>query len=151
MPTGNIEGYYQVVRETILKKVVGTKTVQDYLDKLELLKRKPLLKIGDATIHDELNGDGYGDIDPDSKEWLAFKKAYDKVCDTFKKKTGLDIYAMYTEGNGDAYDDLASYRWYWVIPGHEVWIRKPTKKAAEFMKKYGDCAIDLDQRFSIYG
>lgn len=150
MSMGNIESYYQVVPDNIVKKVVGSKAVKDYLDKLELLKDSDS-QICDSAVHDELEGNGYGTIDPESKEWLDFKKAYDKVCDTFTKKTGLDLYALYTEGDGDCYDDLCADKWYWALPEREVWVRKTTEKADEFMKKYGNSAIDTDQRFSIYG
>lgn len=159
MSMGNIESYYQVVPEKIVKKVVGSKAIQDYGAKLKLLKgvvpetyvgSNPI-NISDSAIHDELNGDGYSDIDPESKEWLDFKKAYDKVCDTFEKKTGLGLYALYTEGDGDCYDDLDADKWYWAIPGGDVWVRKTTRKANAFLKKYGDDAIDTDQRFSRYG
>ena len=150
MSMGNIESYYQVVPEKIVKKVVGAKAVQDYGVKLEVLKAAGT-DICDSAVHDELEGNGYGTIDPESKEWLDFTKAYDKVCEIFKKKTGLNLYALYTEGDGDCYDDLESDKWYWAIPERDVWVRKTTKKADEFMKKYGDSAIDTDQRFSIYG
>jgi hypothetical protein len=147
---GNIESYYQVVPDKIVKKVVGSKAVKDYLDKLELLKDSDS-QICDSAVHGELEGNGYGTIDAESKEWLDFKKAYEKVCDTFTRKTGLDLYALYTEGDGDCYDDLRADTWYWAIPEREVWVRKTTEKADEFMKKYGNSAIDTDQRFSIYG
>lgn len=147
MPMGNIESYYQVVPASIVNKVVGAEAGKDCAEKLKLLKES--LKISDSDINDELNDEG--DIDQESKEWLAFKKAYDTVCETFKTKTGLTLCALYTEGDGDCYDDLESYTWYWVIPEHEVWIRKTTEKAAEFIKKYGEGAIDTDQRFSQFG
>ena len=150
MASGNIEGYYQVVPENIVKKVVGSEAVQDYGVKLEALKASGT-DICDSAVHDELDDNGYGTINPESKEWLDFKKAYDKVCDTFKEKTGLGLYALYTEGDGDCYDDLESGKWYWVIPDQDVWVRKTTPKADEFMKKYGNTAIDADQRFSRYG
>lgn len=150
MSMGNIEGYHQVVPDKIVTKVVGKKAIKDYSDKLNALKASGT-DICDSAVNDELNDEGYGTIDRESKEWLDFKKAYDKVCDTFEKKTGLGLYALYTEGDGDCYDDLKSETWFWVIPERDVWVHRTTKKANEFLKKYGNGAIEPNQRFSTYG
>lgn len=150
MSMGNIESFYQVVPDKIVNKVVGNKAIKDYDEKLKLLKESDSGLSGE-DISEELDGDGYGNIDTESKEWLDFKKAYDKVCEIFEKKTGLRLFAQYTAGDGDCYDDLDANQWYWVIPERDVWVRKTTKKADEFLKKYGNDAIETDQRFSRYG
>lgn len=150
MSMGNIESFYQVVPDKIVKKVVGNKAIKDYDEKLKLLKESDSGLSGE-DISEELDGDGYGSIDTESKEWLDFKKAYDKVYEIFEKKTGLRLFAQYTAGDGDCYDDLDANQWYWVIPERDVWVRKTTKKADEFLKKYGNDAIETDQRFSRYG
>lgn len=159
MSMGNIESYHQVVPENIVTKVVGKKAIKDYSDKLETLKGVDVenfvgsrhRKVNDSDINEALDDDCCGDIDPESKEWLDFKKAYDNVCDTFEKKTGLRLYALYTDGDGDCYDDLKTNKWYWVIPERDVWVRTTTEKAKAFLKKYGNSAIETDQRHSRFG
>ena len=64
----------------------------------------------------------------------------------------MDLTPLFTDGDGDCYDDLESNEWYWELDSRDVWVpRKMTPKAAAFVKKYGDSAIDTDNRFSRYG
>lgn len=152
MSMGNIESFHQIVDEKIVKKVVGAKLFNVFKKKFD----NAPAEYGAAEMSDALNGgqDGYNDgacyFDQDDENWVKIRAAYDKVVNTFKEKTGMNISFVYFSGDGDCYDDIDAYTWNWKLDYEDVWIpKKLTKKAKAFQEKYGN--IDLDQRFSIYG
>lgn len=151
MSMGNIESYYQVVPETVMKKVVGKSKLDHYSIVLNALTDGS--EAVDSDV-DEAIADDFEYTDLEVPIWANYKAAYDDIVDTFKQKTGMTVYAKYLEGDGDCYDDLDSDKWYWMLAEDDVWIRKMTPQAAEFCKKYGTKktpAIDTDERFSRYG
>lgn len=159
MSMGNIESYHQTVDEKLVKKVVGAKVFNAFKKKFDTFKEKGDSDgdtYGEADMSDALNdgGDGFNDgccgFDPEDKNWVKVREAYDKVTEAFKEKTGMTVNLIWFTGDGDCYDDLDSCEWYWELNFSDVWVpKKLTKKAEEFQKKYGN--IDTDQRFSCYG
>ena len=152
MSMGNIESYHQTVEEKVIEKVVGTKLFNGF----KKLFDNETDEYSATAMSDALNDgkDGYNegccDFDQEDENWVKIREAYDKVVNTFKEKTGMNISLIYFSGDGDCYDDIEADTWNWEIPCSEVWVpKKLTKKALEFQKKYGN--IDKDQRFSIYG
>lgn len=152
MSMGNIESYHQIVDEKIVKKVVGAKLFNVFKKKFDTATEE----YGSPEMSDALNdgNDGYNegscDFDQEEESWVKIRAAYDKVVNTFKEKTGMNISFVYFSGDGDFYDTIDSNTWNWELDYTDVWIpKKLTKKAKEFQQKYGN--IGLDQRFSIYG
>lgn len=153
MSMGNIESYHQIVEEKLVKKVVGAKLFNAFKKLFDKFKEEGY---SENAMSDALNdgtdfyNEGACDFDPTEEEWGNVREAYDKVVATFKEKTGMTVNFILFSGDGDCYDDLDSYKWYWEINTEDVWVpKKLTKKALEFQKKYGN--IDTDQRFSLYG
>ena len=151
MSMGNIESYHQIVEEKLVKKVVGAKLFNVFKKKFDNATEE----YGSPEMSDALNdgNDGYNegscDFDQENEKWVEVRKAYDKVVNTFKEKTGMNISFVYFSGDGDCYDTIDSNTWNWELDYTDVWIpKKLTKKAKEFQQKYGN--IGLDQRFSIY-
>ena len=146
MASGNIESYYQLVEEDIVKKVVDKTLFDDFMGKL-----KAFIEDRDESgVHDALNEDDFWDVDDEDEEYLALAKAYKALRNDFNKKTRLSISYVYLDGEGDAYDDVDTDDWYWELDEDDVWIpKKMTAKAKAFEKKYG--SIDTDQRHSRYG
>ena len=152
MSMGNIESFHQIVDEKIVKKVVGAKLFNVF----KKLFDSATEEYGSPEMSDALNdgNDGYNEgacnFDQEEDEsWVEIRKAYDKVVNTFKEKTGMNISFVYFSGDGDFYDTIDSNTWNWELNYTDVWIpKKLTKKAKEFQQKYGN--IGLDQRFSIY-
>lgn len=152
MPMGNIESYHNIVDEKLVKKVVGAKLFNAFK---KLLDNAPD-EYGECEMSDALNDgqDGYNeggcDFDQEEESWVAIREAYDKVVNTFKEKTGMNISFIYFSGDGNCYDDIGADTWNWDLNYRDVWVpKKLTKKAEAFQKKYGQ--IDTDQRFSVYG
>ena len=152
MSMGNIESYHQIVEEKLVKKVVGAKLFNVFKKKFDNAPEE----YGSPEMSDALNdgNDGYNegscDFDQEEESWVKIRAAYDKVVNTFKEKTGMNISFVYFSGDGDCYDTIDSNTWNWELDYTDVWIpKKLTKKAKEFQHKYGN--IGLDQRFSIYG
>ena len=152
MSMGNIESYHQIVEEKLVKKVVGAKLFNGFK---KLFDHAPE-EYGSPEMSDALNdgndvyNEGSCDFDQENEKWVEIRKAYDKVVNTFKEKTGMNISFVYFSGDGDFYDTIDSNTWNWELNYTDVWIpKKLTKKAKEFQQKYGN--IGLDQRFSIYG
>ena len=152
MSMGNIESFHQIVEETLVKKVVGAKLFNVFKKKFDNAPEE----YGSPEMSDALNdgndvyNEGSCDFDQENEKWVEIRKAYDKVVNTFKEKTGMNISFDYFSGDGDFYDTIDSNTWNWELNYTDVWIpKKLTKKAKEFQQKYGN--IDLDQRFSIYG
>ena len=152
MSMGNIESFHQIVDEKIVKKVVGAKLFNVFKKKFDTATEE----YGSPEMSDALNdgNDGYNegscDFDQEEESWVKIRAAYDKVVNTFKEKTGMNISFVYFSGDGDFYDTIDSNTWNWELDYTDVWIpKKLTKKAKEFQQKYGN--IGLDQRFSIYG
>lgn len=153
MSMGNIESFHQIVDEKIVKKVVGAKLFNVFKKKFDTATEE----YGSPEMSDALNdgNDGYNEgacnFDQEEDEsWVKIRAAYDKVVNTFKEKTGMNISFVYFSGDGDFYDTIKSNTWNWELNYTDVWIpKKLTKKAKEFQQKYGN--IGLDQRFSIYG
>lgn len=152
MSMGNIESFHQIVDEKLVKKVVGAKLFNNFNKLFDKFAEEE----GAAEMSDALNdgGDGFNDgccdFDQEDENWVKVKKAYNKVTEAFKEKTGMTVSFIYFTGDGDCYDDLDSSEWYWVLNDSDVWVpKKLTKKALDFQKKYGN--IDKDQRFSCYG
>lgn len=152
MSMGNIESFHQIVDEKIVKKVVGAKLFNVFKKKFDNAPEE----YGSPEMSDALNdgNDGYNegacDFDQEEESWVKIRAAYDKVVNTFKEKTGMNISFVYFSGDGDCYDTIDSNSWNWELNYDDVWIpKKLTKKAKEFQQKYGN--IGLDQRFSIYG
>ena len=148
MSMGNIESFHQIVPEKTLITVVGKALVNKWHEAKDAITNS--LGICDSTLADYLNGEG-NDIDADSKEWIAFEKVHNRLLSKFKEKTGLDLVPMYTDGDGDCYDDLEAETWYWELDISDVWVRKMTPTASKFIKTYGNDAINTDCRFSRYG
>lgn len=152
MSMGNIESFHQIVDEKIVKKVVGAKLFNVFKKKFDTATEE----YGSPEMSDALNdgNDGYNEgacnFDQEEDEsWVKIRAAYDKVVNTFKEKTGMNISFVYFSGDGDFYDTIDSNTWNWELNYTDVWIpKKLTKKAKEFQQKYGN--IGLDQRFSIY-
>ena len=151
MSMGNIESYHQIVEETLVKKVVGAKLFNVFKKKFDNAPEE----YGSPEMSDALNdgndcyNEGSCDFDQENEKWVEVRKAYDKVVNTFKEKTGMNISFVYFSGDGDCYDDITSNTWNWELNYTDVWIpKKLTKNAKEFQQKYGN--IGLDQRFSIY-
>ena len=148
MSMGNIESYYQVVPDAVVKKVVGAKVYDAYTKAINALTASGM---DDYEINDNLE-DG---LDKEhSPEWEAYLDAYETLTNTFKVKTNMALYAEYTSGDGDCYDDLEVNEWYWCIPEAAVWKREMTTAAEAFMKQYStkkQVAIERDCRFSRYG
>lgn len=151
MSMGNIESYHQIVDEKIVKKVVGAKLFNVF----KKLFDSATEEYGSPEMSDALNdgNDGYNEgacnFDQEEESWVKIRAAYDKVVNTFKEKTGMNISFVYFSGDGDFYDTIDSNTWNWELNYTDVWIpKKLTKKAKEFQQKYGN--IGLDQRFSIY-
>ena len=152
MSMGNIESFHQIVDEKIVKKVVGAKLFNAF----KKLFDSATEEYGSPEMSDALNdgNDGYNEgacnFDQEEDEsWVKIRAAYDKVVNTFKEKTGMNISFVYFSGDGDFYDTIDSNTWNWELNYTDVWIpKKLTKKAKEFQQKYGN--IGLDQRFSIY-
>lgn len=152
MSMGNIESFHQIVDEKIVKKVVGAKLFNVF----KKLFDSATEEYGSPEMSDALNdgNDGYNEgacnFDQEEDEsWVKIRAAYDKVVNTFKEKTGMNISFVYFSGDGDFYDTIDSNTWNWELNYTDVWIpKKLTKKAKEFQQKYGN--IGLDQRFSIY-
>lgn len=152
MSMGNIESFHQIVEETLVKKVVGAKLFNVFKKKFDNAPEE----YGSPEMSDALNdgndvyNEGSCDFDQENEKWVEIRKAYDKVVNTFKEKTGMNISFVYFSGDGDFYDTIDSNTWNWELNYEDVWIpKKLTKKAKAFQEKYGN--IDLDQRFSIYG
>lgn len=152
MSMGNIESFHQLVKEKIVKKVVGAKLFNAFKKKFD----NETDDYSAPEMSDALNdgNDSYNEgccsFDQTDEKWVKIREAYDKVVETFKEKTGMHISLIYFSGDGDCYDDIEADTWNWVIPFNEVWVPKQlTNEAFDFQKKYG--CIDLDQRFSIYG
>ena len=148
---GNIESYYQLVPETVLKKVVGAKLLKKYTQALTALLNED--SVSDAGVNDANEGD-FWEFDDESPAWVDYAAARDELTNEFHRKTNMGICPLYTDGDGDCYDDLDTHKWYWMLAEDEVWVRKLTPEAAEFCKKYGTkktSAINFDQRFSCYG
>ena len=152
MSMGNIESFHQIVEEKLVKKVVGAKLFNVF----KKLFDSATEEYGSPEMSDALNdgNDGYNEgacnFDQENEKWVEIRKAYDKVVNTFKEKTGMNISFVYFSGDGDFYDTIDSNTWNWELNYTDVWIpKKLTKKAKAFQEKYGN--IDLDQRFSIYG
>lgn len=151
MSMGNIESFHQIVDEKIVKKVVGAKLFNVF----KKLFDRATEEYGSPEMSDALNdgNDGYNEgacnFDQEDESWVKIREAYDKVVNTFKEKTGMNISFVYFSGDGDFYDTIKSNTWNWELNYTDVWIpKKLTKKAKEFQQKYGN--IGLDQRFSIY-
>ena len=152
MSMGNIESFHQIVEEKLVKKVVGAKLFNAFKKKFDNATEE----YGSPEMSDALNdgNDGYNEgacnFDQEEDEsWVKIRAAYDKVVNTFKEKTGMNISFVYFSGDGDFYDTIKSNTWNWELNYTDVWIpKKLTKKAKEFQQKYGN--IGLDQRFSIY-
>ena len=151
MAMGNIESYHQIVEEKLVKKVVGAKLFNVFKKTFDTATEE----YGSPEMSDALNdgNDGYNEgacnFDQEEESWLKIRAAYDKVVNTFKEKTGMNISFVYFSGDGDFYDTIKSNTWNWELNYTDVWIpKKLTKKAKEFQQKYGN--IGLDQRFSIY-
>lgn len=151
MSMGNIESYHQIVDEKIVKKVVGAKLFNVFKKTFDTATEE----YGSPEMSDALNdgNDGYNEgacnFDQEEESWVKIRAAYDKVVNTFKEKTGMNISFVYFSGDGDFYDTIDSNTWNWELNYTDVWIpKKLTKKAKEFQQKYGN--IGLDQRFSIY-
>ena len=151
MSMGNIESFHQIVDENLVKKVVGETLFNVFKNKFDNAPEE----YGSPEMSDALNdgNDGYNegscDFDQENEKWVEIRKAYDKVVNTFKEKTGMNISFVYFSGDGDFYDTIDSNTWNWELNYTDVWIpKKLTKKAKEFQQKYGN--IGLDQRFSIY-
>lgn len=151
MSMGNIESFHQIVEEKLVKKVVGAKLFNVFKKKFDNAPEE----YGSPEMSDALNdgNDGYNegscDFDQENEKWVEIRNAYDKVVNTFKEKTGMNISFVYFSGDGDFYDTIDSNTWNWELNYTDVWIpKKLTKKAKEFQQKYGN--IGLDQRFSIY-
>ena len=151
MSMGNIESYHQIVEENLVKKVVGAKLFNVFKKKFDNAPEE----YGSPEMSDALNdgndcyNEGSCDFDQENEKWVEVRKAYDKVVNTFKEKTGMNISFVYFSGDGDCYDDITSNTWNWELNYTDVWIpKKLTKNAKEFQQKYGN--IGLDQRFSIY-
>lgn len=146
MSMGNIESYHQIVADDIVKKVVGKELYDDFKKKLQAV-------IEDHTssaVHDALNEGDFWDVDDEDEAWKELDQAYGALRDAFKEKTGMTIYYVYLSGDGDCYDDLDTYEWYWELDESDVWCpRKLTAKAKAFQEKYGK--IDTDQRHSTFG
>ena len=152
MSMGNIESYHQIVDEKIVKKVVGAKLFNVFKKTFDTATEE----YGSPEMSDALNdgNDGYNEgacnFDQEEESWVKIRAAYDKVVNTFKEKTGMNISFVYFSGDGDFYDTIDSNTWNWELNYTDVWIpKKLTKKAKEFQQKYGN--IGLDKRFSIYG
>ena len=152
MSMGNIESFHLIVEEKLVKKVVGAKLFNVF----KKLFDSATEEYGSPEMSDALNdgNDGYNEgacnFDQEEEEsWVKIRAAYDKVVNTFKEKTGMNISFVYFSGDGDFYDTIDSNTWNWELNYTDVWIpKKLTKKAKEFQQKYGN--IGLDQRFSIY-
>ena len=151
MSMGNTESFHQIVDENLVKKVVGETLFNVFKNKFDNAPEE----YGSPEMSDALNdgNDGYNegscDFDQENEKWVEIRKAYDKVVNTFKEKTGMNISFVYFSGDGDFYDTIDSNTWNWELNYTDVWIpKKLTKKAKEFQQKYGN--IGLDQRFSIY-
>lgn len=151
MSMGNIESYHQIVEEKLVKKVVGAKLFNVFKKTFDTATEE----YGSPEMSDALNdgNDGYNEgacnFDQEEESWVKIRAAYDKVVNTFKEKTGMNISFVYFSGDGDFYDTIKSNTWNWELNYTDVWIpKKLTKKAKEFQQKYGN--IGLDQRFSIY-
>lgn len=151
MSMGNIESFHQIVDEKIVKKVVGAKLFNVFKKTFDTATEE----YGSPEMSDALNdgNDGYNEgacnFDQEEESWVKIRAAYDKVVNTFKEKTGMNISFVYFSGDGDFYDTIDSNTWNWELNYTDVWIpKKLTKKAKEFQQKYGN--IGLDQRFSIY-
>lgn len=152
MSMGNIESFHQIVEETLVKKVVGAKLFNVFKKKFDTATEE----YGSPEMSDALNdgndcyNEGACNFDQEEESWVKIRAAYDKVVNTFKEKTGMNISFVYFSGDGDFYDTIDSNSWNWELNYEDVWIpKKLTKKAKEFQQKYGN--IGLDQRFSIYG
>lgn len=146
MSMGNIESYHQIVADDIVKKVVGKKLYDTFMEKLSDFTDEH----GDGSTHLALNEGDFDDFDDEDKNWKELDKAYEALCDDFEEKTGMSIYYVYLSGNGDCYDDVSTDEWYWELDDDDVWIpKKMTDKAKAFQEKYGN--IDTDQRHSEFG
>lgn len=143
MPMGNIETYYQVVTVDTVRKVVGDELVDQFLEAVRKLEDD-----GNSVceISELLNEYETEEID----EYRAAGKAYDALRDAFFDRAEINLYYEYLSGDGDYYDDLDG-GWTWHLDEDEVWSRTLTGKAREFTKKYGEDAIEFDQRFSSFG
>ena len=151
MSMGCLESYYQLVPETVMKKVVGAKLLLKYKQALTtLLNTKD---VSDSAVNDANDGDFWG-LDDELPAWVDYAAVRDELTNEFHRQTNMSICPLYTEGDGDCYDDLDSNQWVWMLAEDDVWIRKLTPEAEEFCKKYGTKktdAINFDQRFCRYG
>jgi hypothetical protein len=143
---GNIISFHQIVADDIVKKVVGKKLYDDFMEKHQAFVKDR----DESAVHDALNEGDFWDVDDEDEEYKALDKAYEALHNAFEEKTGMSLSYIYLDGDGDCYDDLDTDEWYWELDEDDVWLpRKLTAKAKAFQKKYGD--IDTDQRFSVYG
>ena len=154
MSMGTFEAYYQVVPETVLKKVVGAKLLLVYTQAMNaLVTAVQRLGYGNEAINEAYEGD-FGAFQPDLPEWVEFKAAEANITSEFHRQTDLGLALMYTDGDGDRYDDLEAKQWYWILAEDEVWVRKLTPAAEAFCKKYStkkQSAIELDSRYCRFG
>lgn len=147
MSMGNIESFHQIVAADTVKKVVDKELYDDFMKKLNAFTEEH----SKCGTHDALNeGDFWDDVDDEDEEYKALDKAYQALRNDFEEKTGITIYYVYLDGDGDCYDDLDTDEWYWELEESDVWLpRKLTAKAKAFQEKYGE--IDTDQRHSRFG
>ena len=146
MSMGNIESFHQIVDEKIVKKVVGTKLYNAFMDKLTDFTDEH----GEDATNDALNEGDFWDVDSEDEAWQELNEAYEDLCSAFEEKTGMSISYVYFSGDGDCYDDVETDEWYWELDEDDVWIpKKMTDKAKAFQEKYGN--IDTDQRHSQFG
>ena len=146
MSMGNIESYHQLVDEKIVKKVIGKKLYDDFMEKLSAFTDEH----EESAVNDALNEGDFCDVDDEDDDWKELDKAYEALRDAFEEKTGMSIFYVYFSGDGDCYDDVETNEWYWELDEDDVWIpKRMTDKAKAFQEKYG--AIDTDQRHSEFG
>lgn len=146
MPCGNIESYHQLVKEKIVKKVVGKKLYDVFMK-----KHTAFIENHDGcAVNAALNEDDFGNVDIEDETWKELVQAYESLRNAFEEKTGMTISYSYLYGDGDDYDDVDTDKWYWELNVDDVWIpKKMTDKAKAFEEKYG--YIDTDQRHSKFG
>lgn len=141
MSYGAIVTVHEVVKDAIIDKVLGKKTISKVIKAVDDFAEKymcGLVDLLDAVHENDPNELSYYCDIPDGSE-DTFQADYDSVCEAlhlaseaFKAKTGLKgLYLVYNDPE-DRYDNIDGFAW--ALP-HKA-IYRPTPAYAKFMKAY---------------